>query len=152
MGNHKFAKTIAREKRKKLEDLEMKIKQFENCPLDSISSEIYSANKLEFEALMEEKTKGYILRSKINWYENGEKSSKFFLNLEKKKAIQNTIKVLVNDANSESENTVKSNKEISSAIKDFYSNLYKRKSTKTINECKQFLQQISMIFTFSTMI
>ena len=140
----KFAKTIAREKRKKLEDLEMKIKQFENCPLDSISSEIYSANKLEFEALMEEKTKGYILRSKINWYENGEKSSKFFLNLEKRKAIQNTIKVLVNDANSESENTVKSNKEITSAIKDFYSNLYKRKSTKTINECKQFLQQIQL--------
>ena len=95
---------------------------------------------------MEEKTKGYILRSKINWYENGEKSSKFFLNLEKKKAIQNTIKVLVNDVNSEndSDNTVRSNKEISIAIKDFYSKLYKRKSTKTINDCKQFLQQIQL--------
>ena len=46
---------------------------------------------------MDEKTNGYILRSKTNWYENGEKSSKFFLNLEKKRAIQNTIKVLLDD-------------------------------------------------------
>ena len=80
----KFAKTIAKEKRKKLEDLETKIKQFENCPLDSISSELYTASKLEFEALMKEKTKGYIFRSKVEWYEDGKKSSKFFLNLEKK--------------------------------------------------------------------
>ena len=88
----KFAKTIAKEKRKKLEDLEMKIKQFENCPLDSISSELYSASKLEFEALMEEKTKGYILRSKVDWYEDGKKSSKSFLNLEKRKQLKIQLK------------------------------------------------------------
>ena len=29
-------------------------------------------------------------------------------------------------------------------IKDFYSNLYTRKSSKTIDQCKQFLQQIDL--------
>jgi len=66
---------------------------------------------------MEEKTKGYILRSKTDWYESGEKSSKFFLNLEKKRATQNSIRVLANEIDSES--TVKCNNKINCMIKDF---------------------------------
>ena len=85
----KFSKNIAKEKRRMFEALKRNIKQFENFPSsDSISMEIYSANKLEFKALMEEKTKGYISQSKTDWYENGEKSSKFVLNLEKKKLLK----------------------------------------------------------------
>ena len=32
------------------------------------------------------------MRSKCDWYEHGEKSSKFFLNLEKTRSTQNTIR------------------------------------------------------------
>ena len=44
---------------------------------------------------MDEKVRGQILRSKINWHENGEKSSKFFLNLEKKKGLKEPLKLCV---------------------------------------------------------
>ena len=40
------------------------------------------------------RTNGAILRSKAQWYEEGEKSSKFFLNLEKEKSVNNTVKLL----------------------------------------------------------
>ena len=84
-----FSKNIAKEKRRNFETLQQNIKQFENFPsTESNSLEIYSAEKLEFEALMDEKTKGYILRSKTDWYEYGDKSSQLFLNLEKKKLFK----------------------------------------------------------------
>ena len=38
--------------------------------------------KNEYESLYDYIVQGKILRSKRNWYENGEKNSKFFLNLE----------------------------------------------------------------------
>ena len=37
---------------------------------------------------------GVKVRSKITWYEEGEKSSNFFLNIEKTKAVQGIIKKL----------------------------------------------------------
>ena len=51
---------------------------------DKPSEEIYNQSKLFDENLIENRTKGAILRSKCDWYENGEKSTKFFLNLEKR--------------------------------------------------------------------
>ena len=66
----------------------------------------------------------------------------FFLNLEKKRATQNSIRVLANEI--ESESTVKCNKKINCMIKDLYSKLYKRRSNKTFDQCKQFLEQLSL--------
>ena len=42
----------------------------------------------------EQNINGIRIRSKCNWYECGEKSSKFFLNLEKYRAAQRTIEIL----------------------------------------------------------
>ena len=39
----------------------------------------------ELDSLLEEKAKETIFRTKSNWYEHGEKSSKFFLNMEKRR-------------------------------------------------------------------
>ena len=44
---------------------------------------------------MEKQTNGYILRSKTDWYEKGERSSNFSLSLEKSKAVNYTIKALI---------------------------------------------------------
>ena len=46
-----------------------------------------------------EKTQGYILRSKAKWYEEGEKSTKYFLNLEKSNALKKHIRKLKLDNN-----------------------------------------------------
>ena len=43
------------------------------------------------------KAKGVKIRSKCNWYEHGEKSGKFFLNLEKHHAIQSQIHSVINN-------------------------------------------------------
>ena len=40
---------------------------------------------------------GIRIRSKYDWYEHGEKSTKYFLNLEKNRGNQNQIRKLVID-------------------------------------------------------
>ena len=73
----KFSKNIAKKKREKLDDLEKSIKDYENSPPNPSSYEIYIAKKMEFESLMDEKTNGYILRSKTQWYQYGENQVNF---------------------------------------------------------------------------
>ena len=55
---------------------------------------------------------GIKIRSKCNWYEYGEKSSKIFLNLEKHRAAQNTVKKILNRNDLEITNFEKINKEL----------------------------------------
>ena len=86
-------------------------------------------NKLDetqilLESIYENKVNGIILRSKANWHEKGEKSSKYFLNLEKHNHVKKQIRKLnVNG------------KEITDAIeilqseKQYYKNVYSKKQT-----------------------
>ena len=137
----KFSKEQANERRQKTAQLEKVIKSYETDPHETpYSSEQYLSAKLEFENFLNQKTMGTILRSKIQTYENNEKSSKFFLSLEKKNAIQNTIKLLKEDEMSDS--VEKNPKQISKKIKDFYSNLFKRQSNRSPSECANFLNSI----------
>ena len=48
--------------------------------------------KEELDKLYQERTKGAIIRNKCDWNDHGEKSTKFFLNLEKHHVIQNQIR------------------------------------------------------------
>ena len=59
---------------------------------------------------------GVQIRSKCDWHQYGEKSTKFFLNLEKKRAISGTVKKLLN-CNTETSNTTENN---------YHSNIYER--------------------------
>ena len=43
------------------------------------------------EEIRKPKIQGQITRSKVSWYEDGEKSSKYFLSLEKRNAIRNSV-------------------------------------------------------------
>ena len=47
------------------------------------ADEYYLECKKKLQKIYTKKVNGIRIRSKCNWYENGEKSSKFFLNLEK---------------------------------------------------------------------
>ena len=66
---------------------------------------------------------GLILRSKANWYEYGEKSSKYFLNLEKRNKAKSHVRTLVSSSGIE----INDPSEILARVRDFYSNLYKRR-------------------------
>ena len=50
--------------------------------------------KRDLEKIIEHRTKGAILRSKSQWYNEGERNTKYFLNLEKRHFKQGTISQL----------------------------------------------------------
>ena len=91
-----FSKQYAKDKRTKIFILENKLKQLEanaNFQFD----DHYLECKNNLEQIYQEKANGIKIRSKCDWYEFGEKSSKFFLNLEKQHALQNQVRTLLCD-------------------------------------------------------
>ena len=80
-------------------------------------------SRLELEKIIEIRTKGAILRSKTKWYNEGEKNTKYFLNLEKRHYKQGTIsQIKINDSE-----FVTSDKKILTECVAFYKNLYSSK-------------------------
>ena len=76
--------------------------------------------KAELENIIEYRTKGAILRSKCRWYNEGERNTKYFLNMEKRHYKQGVISQLkTND-----DETVNSGKEILNQCESFYKTLY----------------------------
>ena len=79
--------------------------------------------KLELERIIEYQTKGAILRSKSRWYNEGEKNTKYFLNLEKRHCKQATITQL----KVSEDDSISTDKEILLEGENFYKNLYTSK-------------------------
>ena len=79
----KISKEDARSKKIESSALEtnLEISEFKICDKDDPE---YVHCKEELDKLFEGKINGAIIRSRCDWLEHGEKSSKFFLNLEKK--------------------------------------------------------------------
>jgi len=48
------------------------------------------------DVVCEEETKGIIIRAWARWYEHGEKSTKYFLNLEKRNHMKKHMRKLIN--------------------------------------------------------
>ena len=73
----KFSKELAKNTNKTIDDLETKLKHYEKHEnyVDNID---YKVCKLQLDEIYEKKAKGIRIRSKCNWYEHGEKSTKFF--------------------------------------------------------------------------
>mgnify|MGYP006117253303 FL=1 len=75
----KYSKSLAKEKREKIQILENIVEQYENLPNSehNVTLNQYNSSKIELENFLNEKTKGQILRSKVNWYEHSEKIANF---------------------------------------------------------------------------
>ena len=85
----KFSKLKSKEKKAEKIRHESVTQYFENNPdCQNISHTQYTDSKLWLENWYDEHIKGVILRSKSDWYEKGEKSTKYFLNLEKKTVLK----------------------------------------------------------------
>ena len=80
-----FSKKLAKNRNKKIANLETKLKHFKKHYFGKIDC------KQQLDAIYEEEAKGIKTTSKCNWYAHSEKSTKFFLNLEKHHAIQSQI-------------------------------------------------------------
>ena len=55
----------------------------------------YNDSKTQLEQTYKIKANGIKISSKFEWYKHGEKSSKFFVNLEKSRAIQNQVQIVI---------------------------------------------------------
>ena len=89
-------------------------------PLGESEDKIYEETKFDLEEKILEKTRGVMFRSRVKWYEEGEKSTKYFFSLEKARYNAKMCYKLVGDDGQEIVET----KHILSAQKEFYSELY----------------------------
>ena len=77
--------------------------------------------KNELETLYDEKVEGIVVRARARWHEHGEKSSKYFLNLEKRNNIKKHVRKLYLSGSFSTDLFV-----ILNAENLFYSKLYSR--------------------------
>ena len=93
----RYSKLIAKEKRKKQHELESKLKVLEKSLSCDKNVEEYHKCKADLDEIYDNIAEGVKIRSKCQRYEENEKSTKYFLNLEKKHAEKSTIWRLVTD-------------------------------------------------------
>ena len=118
-------KRIAKEKRQQRTNLENQLKILEKCLDKDDNLSKYNAIKNELDAIYDHITEGIRIRSKCEWYEHSQKSTKFFLNLEKQRGAQNTIKKLIVDDKEIIDQT-----HILEYIREFYETLFKNANKK----------------------
>ena len=105
----------------KLEKIKNEIDNAKTTEADRMNLIKLQAKKVnELDNIIEKKTKGAIIRSRSNWYINAEKSSKYFLGLEKLKNSNKSMKIL----KSTDGKIITQQTEIINEQKLFYENLY----------------------------
>ena len=95
--------------------------------LDKIIAKEYEDVKKKLSIIENEKIDGLILRSKVKWHEEGEKSTRYFFNLEKQNANRKHIRKLKLENGRE----ITDAREILKEQKRFYSKLYNQKVDKS---------------------
>ena len=90
-----YTKRKAKEKRKQQVYLESELKKLEKNLENSDNLRKYERLKNDLELIYDHVAEGVRLRSKCDWCEQGEKSAKFFLNLEKQRDNQSRIRKLI---------------------------------------------------------
>ena len=92
-----FSNNLAETERIIQTNLENRIKTLEQYLKNEDNFNAYNLCKLELENIYDKKAEGVKICSKCEWYEHGEKPTKFILNLEKQKAINTTVRYLTDD-------------------------------------------------------
>ena len=116
--------------------------QLAQSPNDEKLLHKYEHYKKELEIKKLNTTRGAIIRARVKWTEEGEKNTKYFLNLEKKRAESNTIKQVTKD-NGE---IVTGPSKILVEAQKYYENLYKK--DKSTNEADKGLNSFSEGITY----
>lgn len=120
-----FSKKCKKENDLKTKNLEQKLKStYYKMILDPnniILVNEYNKIKLEYELIYSHYINGLIIRSKAKWIEEGEKCSKYFLNLEKRNISNKRITELI-DAEGK---LVKTQEDLIQTQTKYYENLYK---------------------------
>ena len=139
-----FSKDIAQNKKIEKKYLENKSKTLETRP-NFVDNSDYTETNGKLDKIFQEKTDCIRIRSKCNWYEHGEKSSKFFLNLEKSRAVQNQIRnVLIDNIE------INNQKDINKELYLYYKNLFNERQHLSEHDVNNFLNTASNFPQLST--
>lgn len=134
-----FSKNLHQKENTEKNSLEKTLKYMEENTKDFQTNSQYLECQSKLNHFYENKVNGIKVRSKCSWYESGEKSSKFFLNLEKHHAIQSQLrKVIVN------EKEITSPEDINNEIFHFYKNLFTEKISSSKERVKHFLDKLPL--------
>lgn len=106
---------------RKIKSIEENLTESQQDELDQLKSDL--------EKLRHEKMKGYVIRSRAQWIEEGEKPTKFFCNLENQNFASKTMYKLKKDNG----DIIYDQSQILEETKNFYSSLYKNKDDEIQN-------------------
>ena len=95
----------------------------------------------DLNTIVDQETAGLIVRSRIRWAEHGERSSKYFCNLEKRSNEKKNIHILKNESGS----IISDQHDIIKELQSFYQSLYTSKSTpNNKNNVTSFLNELDL--------
>ena len=127
----KYSKLKAKQRRQALYNVGNQLKQTEvdlNPTAENVA--LLEICKTNYEKAYEYITKGSILRSQVRLYEEGEKNTQYFLNLENHKNMKSCVRNIYNKESKLTSNP----REIMKELEDFYKDLYQEKTKQSSNE------------------
>ena len=116
------------------------MKPFANLLVNDESLKLYNEVKIEPESIYDHIEEGVRIKSKCDWHKHGEKSSKFFLNLEKQCRTQSKIRKLISGNVKIVDKT-----EISKQFNKFYQKLYEKTLLKSETKIETFLDGVEAL-------
>lgn len=136
-----YSKSKAKSTRKDYENLERQLAEIEKKK-EWYDNERMTKQYNEVRAKLEERTSNYItegliMRSKVQWFEHGEKSNAYFPNLVKRRKSKTHVRKLVEKSGDELTDPQK----ILDRLRDYFGHIYENKSVFTESECLQFISQ-----------
>ena len=133
-----YCKKKAKSRKNKITDIENNLNKIEVKLSQNVEETLIKQKndlKAELEIIATEKANGAQIRSRTKYIEQGEKQTKYFLNLEKIRSNNNTITCLKNDQGE----TIRKQSDIMKTQCSFYKNLYKE-NTNTQNRSDTYIQ------------
>ena len=116
-----FSKQLSSQKEIIISQLSEKVVDMQTSTSGTINIDLLIKTQKDLDDLLEERIHGIMFRTKCNWYEQGEVSSKMFFNMEKRRYNAKTCNRLILD-NSEEE--ISDQKQIIQEQFKFYQKLY----------------------------
>ena len=129
----------AKEERKQRDELETTLKSIEKNLSTEENQCLYDKCKRDLEEIYNNIAEGIRIRSRCQWYEEGEKSFKFFLNLKKFNGTRSQIRELI-----VRDQEIADPNKILNEIRNFYESLFKKGYSKPPSQINDFLDKVQL--------
>ncbi|GFR76837.1 Pol-like protein [Elysia marginata] len=120
------ASFLKKERNRKVEELENELKHISKTDKEQ-TSELFLLKREELEQMRAKVLEGVLIRAKARWIGQGEKTTRYFCNLENRHFASKRMTSLIKDSGVE----IEDNKEITKEVENFYEHLYKSRQEIT---------------------